>query len=213
MASSDKAYGDWSGRPYREDMALRARHPYDVSKAAGDLIAQSYAATYHLPVAITRCGNLYGGGDLNWSRVVPGTIRSALEGERPVIRSDGTYVRDYLHVSDAAAGVLDLSEAVRSRPDVQGQAFNFASGIRPTVIDVVQRILALMELPLEPVVLAKERNTRTTSFLGPCEAVAWVASQGHARRGATGGHRLVRAQPAAPDMSPGSCRGCGPERP
>jgi CDP-glucose 4,6-dehydratase len=156
VASSDKAYGDWSGRPYREDMALRARHPYDVSKAAGDLIAQSYAATYRLPIAITRCGNLYGGGDLNWSRVVPGTIRSALHGERPVIRSDGTYVRDYLHVSDAAAGVLDLSDAVRSRPDVQGQAFNFASGIRPTVIDVVRRILALMDSPLEPVVLAKE---------------------------------------------------------
>jgi CDP-glucose 4,6-dehydratase len=158
VASSDKAYGDWSGRPYLEDMALRARHPYDVSKAAADLIAQAYAATYRLPIAITRCGNLYGGGDLNWSRVVPGTIRSALQGERPVIRSDGTFVRDYLHVSDAAAGLLALSDAVRSRPDVQGKAFNFASGIRPTVIDVVRRILALMETPLEPVVLANELN-------------------------------------------------------
>lgn len=156
VASSDKAYGDWSGRPYREDMALRARHPYDVSKAAGDLIAQSYAATYGMPVAITRCGNLYGGGDLNWSRVVPGTIRSVLEGQAPIVRSDGTYVRDYLHVTDAAAGVLALGEAVRNRRDVQGQAFNFAAGIRPTVIEVVRRILVLMDSSLEPVVLSRE---------------------------------------------------------
>ena len=134
VASSDKAYGDWSGRPYREDMALRARHPYDLSKAATDMIAQSYASTYRLPVAITRCGNLYGGGDLNWSRIVPGTIRSVLEGESPVIRSDGTFVRDYLHVDDAATGVLSLAEAVRDRMDVQGEAFNFASRDRLTVL-------------------------------------------------------------------------------
>jgi CDP-glucose 4,6-dehydratase len=156
VASSDKAYGDWSGRPYTEDMALRAAHPYDVSKAAGDLIAQSYAVTYELPVAITRCGNLYGGGDLNWSRVVPGTIRSILEGQPPVVRSDGTYVRDYLHVTDAAAGVLALGEHVRTRRDVRGQAFNFAAGTRPTVIEVVQRILALMDTRLEPIVLSQE---------------------------------------------------------
>src|SRR4051794_4264166 len=91
VASTDKAYGDRSGRPYREDMALLARHPYDVSKAATDLLAQAYAATYGLPIMITRCGNMYGGGDLNWSRIVPGTIRSVLEGESPVIRSDGTF--------------------------------------------------------------------------------------------------------------------------
>ena len=156
VASSDKAYGDWAGRPYREDMALRARHPYDVSKAAGDLIAQSYAATYGLPIGVTRCGNLYGGGDLNWSRVVPGTIRSVLQNERPIIRSDGTYVRDYLHVSDAAAGLLDLSKALRTQSGVGGQAFNFASGTRFTVIDVVRRILDLMDTRLEPIVLARD---------------------------------------------------------
>jgi len=151
VASSDKAYGDWAGRPYREDMALRAHHPYDVSKAATDLLSQSYAVTYGLPVAITRCGNLYGGGDLNWSRIVPGTIRSVLEGERPIIRSDGTLVRDYLHVDDAATGVLALAQAVRDRPEVKGQAFNFA-GSRLTVLEMVRRILALMDSPLEPII-------------------------------------------------------------
>jgi CDP-glucose 4,6-dehydratase len=153
VASSDKAYGDWAGKPYSEAMALRARHPYDVSKAATDLLAQSYAATYGLPVAITRCGNLYGGGDLNWSRIVPGTIRSVLEGMPPTIRSDGTYVRDYLHVDDAAAGVLTLAEAVRQRAEVRGEAFNFASRDRLTVLQIVERILTLMRSSLEPNVL------------------------------------------------------------
>lgn len=156
VASSDKAYGDWSGRPYREDMALRASHPYDTSKAAADLISQSYSATYNLPVGITRCGNLYGGGDRNWSRVVPGTIRSVLERERPVIRSDGMFVRDYLHVSDAADGVLALGEALRGRQDLHGSAFNFATGSRPTVIHVVRRILGLLGSSLEPVVLGRD---------------------------------------------------------
>jgi CDP-glucose 4,6-dehydratase len=120
VASSDKAYGDAAGRPYREDMALRALHPYDASKAAADILARTYAHTYDLPVAVSRCGNLYGGGDLNWSRIVPGTIRSVLAGERPVIRSDGSLVRDYLYASDAAEGVLCLAmpwerESSRSR--------------------------------------------------------------------------------------------------
>jgi CDP-glucose 4,6-dehydratase len=152
VASSDKAYGDWSGRPYREDMALRPRHPYDTSKAATDLLTQSYAATYGLSAAITRCGNLYGGGDLNWSRIVPGTIRSILQGERPVIRSDGSLVRDYLHVDDAAEGVMLLAEAVRTRPELKGDAFNLAGGNPLAVLDLVHRILALMDSTLEPVV-------------------------------------------------------------
>jgi CDP-glucose 4,6-dehydratase len=156
VASTDKAYGDWSGRPYRENMALRARHPYDVSKAATDLLAQSYAVTYGLPVTVTRCGNMYGGGDLNWSRIVPGTIRSVLEGQPPIIRSDGTFVRDYLHVDDAAAGVLLLAQAVRERTDVRGEAFNFAGRDRITVLDIVGRILGLMGSTSEPTVLGLE---------------------------------------------------------
>lgn len=153
VASSDKAYGDRAGTTLREPMALRALHPYDVSKAATDMLAQCYAATYGLPVAVTRCANLYGGGDLNWSRVVPGTIRSVLEHRSPVVRSDGTPVRDYLHVSDAAAGVLLLAQAVRRRPDLRGTAFNFSAGFRLKVLDVVARILRLMESSLEPRVL------------------------------------------------------------
>ena len=153
VASSDKAYGDASGRPYREDMPLRAHHPYDTSKAVTDLLAQTYAHTYGLPVAVTRCGNLYGGGDLNWSRIIPGTIRSVLEGQDPVIRSDGTFVRDYLYVRDAAVGVLALANAVGDRPELGGTAFNFAAGVRLPVIDVVRRLLKLMGSDLEPVIL------------------------------------------------------------
>jgi CDP-glucose 4,6-dehydratase len=152
LASSDKAYGDWAGRPYHEDMALRPRHPYDASKAAADLLGQSYASTFGLPVVITRCGNLYGGGDLNWSRIVPGTIRSVLSGERPVIRSDGSPIRDYLHVQDAAAGMLLAANAVGERPAMRGRAYNLASRNRHSALAVVQRILRIMSSLLEPVV-------------------------------------------------------------
>ena len=110
VASSDKAYGDQEELPYSEDTPLEGRHPYDVSKSCADLIAQAYGKTYQLPVAITRCGNFYGGGDLNWNRIVPGTIRSVLRGERPVIRSDGQFVRDYFYVEDGAACYMLLAE-------------------------------------------------------------------------------------------------------
>ena len=158
VASSDKAYGDAGGRPYRETMALRPAHPYDSSKAMADILAQTYAHTYALPVAITRCANLYGGGDLNWSRIVPGTIRSVLVGESPEIRSDGTFLRDYLFVRDAAIGVLVLAEAVGRRPDLRGQPFNFAAGQRLTALEMVDRILAVMRSPLRPTILATSRN-------------------------------------------------------
>jgi CDP-glucose 4,6-dehydratase len=125
-----------------------------MSKAVTDMLAQTYAVTYGLPVAITRCGNLYGGGDLNWSRIIPGTIRSVLRGEAPEIRSDGTFVRDYLYVRDAATGVLMLADAVGDRAELAGTAFNFAAGVRMPVIDIVRRILRLMDSDLEPVVLS-----------------------------------------------------------
>jgi CDP-glucose 4,6-dehydratase len=143
VASSDKAYGQHDTLPYTEETPLRGRHPYDVSKSCADLIAQSYSATYSLPVAITRCGNLYGGGDLNWSRIVPGTIRSVLRGERPIVRSDGTSRRDYLYVEDAAHACLRLAEALESQPEVAGQAFNFGHNRPLTVCEMVERILAL----------------------------------------------------------------------
>jgi len=157
VASSDKAYGQ-SDHPYVEDDPLRASSPYDVSKAAGDLIARSYHATYGLRLGIVRCGNIYGGGDLNWSRIVPGTIRSFLKSEPPEIRSDGTYVRDYIYISDVVEAYLAVGEAL-DRPDVAGEAFNFASGAQVSVLEVVTLIAKLMggQLP-EPRVLNIAKN-------------------------------------------------------
>jgi len=135
VASSDKAYGEHTGLPYTEDMSLDARHPYELSKAATDLVAQSYAHTYELPITIARCGNIYGGGDLNWSRIVPGTIRSLLRGEQPIIRSDGTFLRDYLHVDDAVDAYLALAD--RAADDgITGQAFNVSDESPRTVMEI-----------------------------------------------------------------------------
>src|SRR5512138_1035870 len=150
VASSDKAYGDQKTLPYDENTPLQGQHPYDVSKSAADLIAKTYAVSYGLPVAITRCGNFYGGGDLNWNRIIPGTIRSVLHGERPVIRSDGTLIRDYFYVEDGVGANLRLAEALRTRPDLAGEAFNFSNEIQVTVLDLVARILSRMGSNLEP---------------------------------------------------------------
>ena len=157
VASSDKAYGP-SDHPYTEDEPLRASSPYDVSKAAGDLIAQSYHATYGLRLGIVRCGNIYGGGDLNWSRIVPGTIRSFLKSEPPEIRSDGTYVRDYIYIADVVGAYVAVAEGLH-RPEVAGEAFNFASGAQVSVLDIVKAIAKLLggQLP-EPRVLNIAKN-------------------------------------------------------
>ena len=160
MASSDKAYGSHEQLPYGETAPLQGRHPYDVSKSAADLIAQSYAVTYGLPVAITRCGNFYGGGDLNWNRIVPGTIRSVIRGERPIIRSDGTFVRDYFYVEDGAATYLALAEALAHKADLRGESFNFSNESPMTVIEIVDRILALMGTDLK----AEIRNEATNEI-------------------------------------------------
>jgi len=141
VASSDKAYGSHEQLPYSEDAALQGRHPYDVSKSCADLIAQSYAVTHGLPVCVTRCGNLYGGGDLNWNRIVPGTIRSALNGERPIIRSDGSYIRDYFYVEDAVLAYLMLAEQLAAHRELAGQAFNFSNEIQVTVLELARMIL------------------------------------------------------------------------
>jgi CDP-glucose 4,6-dehydratase len=150
LASSDKAYGEHAGLPYDEGVPLCGRHPYDVSKSCSDLIAQAYAGTYGLPVAITRCGNFYGGGDLNWNRLVPGTIRALLRGQAPVIRSDGRYVRDYLYVEDGAAAYTLLAERLAEEPGLRGEAFNFSNETQMTVLDLVGRIQELMGSALEP---------------------------------------------------------------
>jgi CDP-glucose 4,6-dehydratase len=150
LASSDKAYGEAEKLPYDENTPLQGRHPYDVSKSCADLIAQSYAATYGLPVAITRCGNFYGAGDLNWNRIVPGTIRSVLRGERPVIRSDGTHIRDYFYVEDGAAAYLMLAEKLAADPTLRGEAFNFSNETQVTVLDLVRMLLDQLGSRLTP---------------------------------------------------------------
>lgn len=141
VASSDKAYGEHKILPYSEDAPLQGRHPYDVSKSCADLISQSYAHTYGLPVCVTRLGNLYGGGDLNWNRLVPGTIRAVLRGERPVLRSDGSFVRDYFYVEDGALAYMHLAERMAAQPELAGEAFNFSNEIQISARDMALRIL------------------------------------------------------------------------
>ncbi|MDZ7318892.1 MAG: GDP-mannose 4,6-dehydratase [candidate division KSB1 bacterium] len=165
VASSDKAYGDHDRLPYAETTPLQGCHPYDVSKACADLIARAYAVTFDLPVSITRCGNFYGGGDLNWNRVVPGTIRSVLRGESPLIRSDGSYVRDYFYVEDGVAAYVLLAEQLSVRPELRGQAFNFSYENPMATIEIVQRILALMESNLKPKILNQATNEILHQYL------------------------------------------------
>jgi CDP-glucose 4,6-dehydratase len=150
VASSDKAYGDQEILPYDESTPLQGQHPYDVSKSAADLIAHTYAISFDLPVAITRCGNFYGGGDLNWNRIIPGTVRSILRGQPPVIRSDGEYIRDYFYVEDGAAAYMLLAEQLATRPELKGQAFNFSNEIQVTVREIVERISSKMNSKFPP---------------------------------------------------------------
>jgi len=149
VASSDKAYGDHDELPYREDFALQPRYPYDVSKACTDLIARSYANTYDLPVAVTRLANLYGPGDLNWSRNIPDSARALARGERPVIRSDGTPERDYLYVEDAVDAYLAIGASLDD-PAHRGRAWNAGWGKPIPVIDVVRTLISVSGLDLEP---------------------------------------------------------------
>jgi CDP-glucose 4,6-dehydratase len=170
VASSDKAYGDQDKLPYEEDAPLAGRHPYDVSKSCADLIALSYFHSFKLPVTVTRCGNLYGGGDLNWNRIVPGTIRSAVRGERPIIRSDGTYVRDYFFVKDAVAAYLHLAQCMDDKA-LHGHAFNFSNEIQVTVLELCKRILQVMgNSELQPVVLDEARNEIKHQYLSAKKA-------------------------------------------
>lgn len=158
VASSDRAYANHSELPCREGSPLGGRHPYDVSKSCADLITQAYSATFGLPVAVTRFVNLYGGGDLNWNRIVPGTIRKVLRGERPVIRSDGTFERDYLYVQDAVRAYMLIGERMQD-PAVCGQAFNFGLEQPISVRQMVEMIIRLSDQPdLEPIVLDQVRN-------------------------------------------------------
>lgn len=169
VASSDKAYGCHDTLPYTEDAPLQGKFPYDVSKSCADLISLSYFHTYRLPVAVTRCGNLFGGGDLNFNRLIPGTIRSLLAGERPVIRSDGKFVRDYFYVRDAVAAYLRLAEAL---PDdnLCGQAFNFGTETPMSALELVERIQHLMHSNLDPVILNQASHEIPKQYLDCAKA-------------------------------------------
>jgi CDP-glucose 4,6-dehydratase len=165
VASSDKAYGDQPELPYKEDAPLIGRFPYDCSKSCTDLISISYFKSYGTPVCITRCGNLFGAGDLNWNRIVPGTIRSFLRGEAPIIRSDGKFVRDYFYVEDAAAAYIHLAEMME-KDGIAGEAFNFSDEKPMDVLALVDTIARLMhKTELKPQVLGQASNEIREQFL------------------------------------------------
>jgi CDP-glucose 4,6-dehydratase len=166
VASSDKAYGEHDELPYHEDAPLKGRHPYDVSKSCADLIAQSYFYSFDLPVCVTRCGNLFGGGDLNWNRLIPGTIRSVLRNTSPVIRSDGSYIRDYFYVEDAAHAYIQLAQKMSEAHEIIGEAFNFSNEIQIDVLDLTTRILGLLEREdLTPTILDNAKNEIPHQYL------------------------------------------------
>ncbi|MBM3889750.1 MAG: NAD-dependent epimerase/dehydratase family protein [Verrucomicrobia bacterium] len=170
VASSDKAYGDQNKLPYDEKTPLEGRHPYDVSKSCADLLAIAYAKTFGLNVCVTRCGNFYGGGDLNFNRIVPQTIRSVLRGERPIIRSDGKPIRDYFYIKDAVEAYLLLAEKMRSLK-IAGEAFNFSNEIQVTVLELVKLVLKLMgRNDLKPRVLNQASNEIRHQYLSAKKA-------------------------------------------
>lgn len=170
VASSDKAYGEATVLPYTEDMPANGRHPYDVSKSCTDLLAATYAETYQLPVAVARCGNIYGGADLNWSRIVPGTIRTVLEGRPPVLRSDGTFVRDYLYIEDVVDAYLALAEG-SNQEGIRGQAFNFSPERPMTVLELTRLLLdVLKRTDLEPIIQNAARAEIHDQYLDASKA-------------------------------------------
>jgi CDP-glucose 4,6-dehydratase len=178
VASSDKAYGDGPSLPYTEDMPANGRHPYDVSKSCTDLIALSYAHTYDLPITVARCGNIYGGGDLNWSRIVPGTVRSLWNGDRPIIRSNGKFTRDYIFVEDVVDAYLALAEQ-SDTSGVRGEAFNFSPESQVSVIAITEAIQRAMgRADLKPVILDQVRAEILDQYLDSTKArtrLGWTA--------------------------------------
>ncbi|WP_373536899.1 GDP-mannose 4,6-dehydratase [Microcoleus sp.] len=165
VASSDKAYGDQLVLPYDETTPLQGEHPYDVSKSCADLICRTYYVSYRVPVCVTRCGNFYGGGDLNFNRIVPDTIRSTLRDKQVVLRSDGSYIRDYFYVKDGVLAYLHLAEQM-DRREIWGEAFNFSNELQIPVLEMVRKILELMDKShLEPIILNQAKNEIKHQYL------------------------------------------------
>jgi CDP-glucose 4,6-dehydratase len=169
VASSDKAYVTSPTLPYTEDMPLDGIAPYEASKSCTDLVSRSYAVTYGLPIAVARCGNIFGGGDLNWSRIVPGTLRSLIEGTRPILRSDGTFVRDYLHVDDVVDAYLTLADALDD-PGLSGEAFNFSDEAPLTVTQIYEATCAAFGTEVEPEVLGRTQGEIHDQYLDATKA-------------------------------------------
>lgn len=181
VASSDKAYGQATSLPYHEEMPLNAKYPYDVSKACADMICKSYAATFGLPVAVTRCGNFFGGGDLNWNRIIPGTIRSILRGDAPIIRSDGTLIRDYIYVEDAVSAYMTLSHQLSNNSCLIGESFNFSNETQFSVTELTGLILSLMCSNLSPIIQGNVSGEIPAQFLDSSKArnqLGWKAQFG-----------------------------------
>lgn len=182
VASSDKAYGAQPVLPYREDTPLQGQTPYDVSKSCADLIAQSYAHTYALPVCVARCGNFFGGGDLNWSRLVPGTMRDLIAGRSPLIRSDGSLIRDYVYVEDGASAYLSLAEALMVRRDeLSGRAFNFSLQQPLNVLEMLARVTVAVGVDIAPTILgeaSKEIPAQHLDSTAAREELGWFPSTG-----------------------------------
>jgi len=179
VASSDKAYGDQKKLPYTEQTPLQGLHPYDVSKSCADLISQTYANTYSLPIAISRCGNFFGGGDMNFNRIVPGTIQSLWNGEAPVIRSDGKYIRDYIYVKDAVSAYFTLAEKFENR--LSGEAFNFSNEIQMNVLEMTELVTKIMKKNIKPKILGTasgEIKNQHLSAKKAHEVLGWTAKYG-----------------------------------
>jgi CDP-glucose 4,6-dehydratase len=181
IASSDKAYGDVSTLPYKEDMPLNAVFPYDVSKACKDMIAACYAKSFNLPICVTRCGNFFGGGDLNWNRIIPGSIRAIFNGQPPIIRSDGTLIRDYIYVEDAVDAYLTLSRALSEQPHLRGEVFNFSNKTQKTVLEIIVSLLFIMKSPLTPFIEGNNNGEIKAQYLDSSKAqklLNWQAQFG-----------------------------------
>ena len=171
VASSDKAYGVQAKLPYTEESPLLGLYPYDASKACADILSRSYAASYNLPVVVTRNANTYGGGDLNFSRIIPDAICSILEGREFEIRSDGTPVRDYLYVKDAVSAYLCLAEQME-REEVRGQAFNFGTEAPVSVVELFRLIAKLCKKPaVKPKILGTAKNEIDRQYLSSKKAI------------------------------------------
>jgi CDP-glucose 4,6-dehydratase len=186
IASSDKAYGAQEKLPYTEEAPLQGRHPYDVSKSCADLLAQAYSHTYKLPVCVTRCGNFFGGGDLHFNRIIPGTIKSILENKNPIIRSNGLFVRDYIYVKDVADAYITLAEQMEIKPKIIGECFNFSTDQPFNVIEIVNEIIKLMDThALMPQILNRATNEIPAQHL--CSQKAKKILNWQARYGVTNG--------------------------